>query len=81
MCHEAFSADFAAAFTVRVEGLMDSAAVRGAELEHRSRIQEDAWISDVIRREQGRLRAYVRSKLRATSDIEDVLQDVFVNSY
>ena len=56
---------------------MYSAAVRETELEERSRIEEDAWISDVITREQGRLRAYIRNKLGSTSDIEDVLQDVF----
>ena len=44
---------------------MYSAAVRETELEERSRIEEDAWISDVITREQGRLRAYIRNKLAA----------------
>ena len=57
---------------------MYSAAVRERELEERSRIEEDGWISDVIKSEQGRLRAYIRSRLGGTtSDIEDVLQDVF----
>ena len=56
---------------------MYSAAARETELEDRNRIEEDAWISDVITREQGRLRAYVRRKLGDTSDIEDVLQEVF----
>ena len=57
---------------------MYSAAIRERELKDRSRIEEDGWISDVIKSEQGRLRAYVRSRLGGTtSDIEDVLQDVF----
>ena len=56
---------------------MYSAAVPDTELEDRKRMEEDSWISDVITREQGRLRAYIRNKSGSTGDIEDVLQDVF----
>src|SRR5579862_3744150 len=34
-------------------------------------------ISDIVRREQGRLRSFVRKRVADRSDAEDILQDVF----
>src|ERR1700683_3890499 len=34
-------------------------------------------ISDIVRREQGRLRNFVRKRVADESDAEDILQDVF----
>src|SRR5262245_27349427 len=38
---------------------------------------EDSWISDVVRREQARLRNFIRRRVADPSDAEDILQDVF----
>src|SRR5262245_36619229 len=38
---------------------------------------DDQRISDVVRREQGRLRAFIRRRVPDREDAEDILQDVF----
>jgi RNA polymerase sigma factor (sigma-70 family) len=37
----------------------------------------DARITDIVRREQGRLRNFVRKRVADEGDVEDILQDVF----
>lgn len=39
--------------------------------------EQDRRISETIEREQGRLRGFIRSRVPARWDVEDVLQDVF----
>jgi RNA polymerase sigma factor (sigma-70 family) len=41
-------------------------------------IEQDQRISDVIRREQARLRNFIRRRVPDPRDAEDILQDVFV---
>src|SRR3974390_154476 len=38
---------------------------------------EDLTLAETIRREQGRLRAFVRHRVADREDAEDILQDVF----
>jgi RNA polymerase sigma factor (sigma-70 family) len=40
-------------------------------------LEQDRRISEVVRREQGRLRNFIRRRVRDAGDTEDVLQDVF----
>src|SRR3954467_6206666 len=40
-------------------------------------IEQDQRISDVIRREQARLRNFIRRRVPDPRDAEDILQDVF----
>ena len=39
--------------------------------------EEDQRISDVVKREQSRLRNFIRRRVRDPLDVEDILQDVF----
>ena len=41
------------------------------------RVLSNDRISDIVRREQGRLRSFVRKRVADRSDAEDILQDVF----
>ena len=43
----------------------------------RMAIEQDQRISDVVRREQSRLRDFIRRRVPDPRDAEDVLQDVF----
>jgi len=40
-------------------------------------VEQDARISEVVRREQSRLRRFIRRRVRDPADAEDILQDVF----
>src|SRR5690242_16682721 len=44
---------------------------------HRMKQEQDRWISEIIRREQSRLRNFIRRRVPDRFDAEDVLQDVF----
>jgi len=44
---------------------------------HRMKREQDRWISEIIRREQSRLRNFIRRRVPDRFDAEDVLQDVF----
>jgi len=44
---------------------------------HRMQREQDRWISEIIRREQSRLRNFIRRRVPDRFDAEDVLQDVF----
>ncbi|MBV8517357.1 MAG: sigma-70 family RNA polymerase sigma factor [Acidobacteria bacterium] len=39
--------------------------------------EQDQRIADVVRREQSRLRAFIRRRVRDPRDVDDILQDVF----
>ena len=43
----------------------------------RMAIEQDQRISDVVKREQPRLRNFIRRRVRDPLDVEDILQDVF----
>lgn len=43
----------------------------------RMAFEQDQRIADVVRREQSRLRAFIRRRVRDPRDVEDILQDVF----
>jgi RNA polymerase sigma factor (sigma-70 family) len=40
-------------------------------------VEQDARISEVVRREQSRLRRFIRRRVPDPADAEDILQDVF----
>jgi len=40
-------------------------------------IERDEQISDVVTREQSRLRDFIRRRIPVAADVDDVLQDVF----
>lgn len=39
--------------------------------------EQDRRISDIVRREQARLRRFIRARVRDAGDAEDILQDIF----
>src|SRR5258705_13136969 len=39
--------------------------------------EQDQWISEVVKREQSRLRNFIRRRVPDPRDAEDILQDVF----
>ena len=43
----------------------------------RMAIEPDLWISEVVKREQSRLRNFIRRRVPNPRDAEDILQDVF----
>jgi len=43
----------------------------------RMAFEQDQRIADVVRREQSRLRAFIRRRVRDPRDVDDILQDVF----
>jgi RNA polymerase sigma factor (sigma-70 family) len=47
-----------------------------ASLDHMA-LEQDRQISDVVKREQSRLRNFIRRRVADPRDVEDVLQDVF----
>ena len=40
-------------------------------------LQQDEQIASAVRRERGRLRAFIRRRVLDDGDAEDILQDVF----
>ena len=40
-------------------------------------LEQDERISEVVKREQSRLRNFIRRRVPDASDVEDILQDVF----
>jgi RNA polymerase sigma factor (sigma-70 family) len=51
--------------------------MQGATRLERMTREQDLRIADVVRREQGRLRRFIRRRVPDPGDAEDVLQDVF----
>src|SRR5438477_9609276 len=49
----------------------------GAASLERMALEQDQRISDVIKREQSRLRNFIRQRVEDPGDAEDILQDVF----
>jgi RNA polymerase sigma factor (sigma-70 family) len=43
----------------------------------RMALEQDQWISEVVKREQSRLRNFIRRRVPDPRDAEDILQDVF----
>ena len=43
----------------------------------RMALEQDQWISEVVKREQSRLRSFIRRRVPDPRDAEDILQDVF----
>ena len=60
----------------RVSTLRAHSARRGPRLERMAR-EQDQRIADVFRREQSRLRNFIRRRVPDPRDAEDILQDVF----
>ena len=58
------------------EADQDGGARRRASLE-RMTLEQDQRISDVVTREQSRLRSFIRRRVPDPRDAEDILQDVF----
>src|SRR4029077_20243488 len=54
----------------------DAASPKYMALE-RMAIEQDQRISDVVKREQSRLRTFIRRRVPDPGDAEDILQDVF----
>src|SRR2546422_2738628 len=51
--------------------------MKGAASLERMALKQDQRIADVVRREQSRLRTFIRRRVSDPSDVEDILQDVF----
>src|SRR3989441_10849261 len=51
--------------------------MNGAVSLERMALEQDQRISDVIKREQSRLRNFIRRRVSDPRDAEDILQDVF----
>jgi RNA polymerase sigma factor (sigma-70 family) len=51
--------------------------MRGAASLERMALEQDQRISDVVKREQSRLRNFIRKRVPDPRDAEDILQDVF----
>jgi RNA polymerase sigma factor (sigma-70 family) len=51
--------------------------MKGAESLERMALEQDQRISEVVRREQSRLRNFIRRRVPDPRDAEDILQDVF----
>ena len=51
--------------------------MRGAASLERMGLEQDQRISDVVKREQSRLRNFIRKRVPDPRDAEDILQDVF----
>ncbi|HTH94289.1 MAG TPA: sigma-70 family RNA polymerase sigma factor [Rhodocyclaceae bacterium] len=57
---------------------MDSALIQKNPLFPRAQMAlQDSQISETIRREQGRLRQFIRRRVFDAAEVEDILQDVF----
>src|SRR5437879_12100734 len=51
--------------------------MKGAASLERMAFEQDQWISEVVKREQSRLRNFIRRRVPDPRDAEDILQDVF----
>src|SRR5215218_9386278 len=51
--------------------------MKGAVSLDQMALEADQRISDVVKREQGRLRNFIRRRVPDSRDAEDILQDVF----
>jgi RNA polymerase sigma factor (sigma-70 family) len=51
--------------------------VKDAAIQQRMALEQDQRISEVVRREQSRLRNFIRRRVPDPGDAEDILQDVF----
>ena len=51
--------------------------MKGAESLERMALDQDQQISEIMKREQSRLRNFIRRRVPDPSDVEDILQDVF----
>jgi RNA polymerase sigma factor (sigma-70 family) len=51
--------------------------MKGAESLERMALEQDQRISEVVKREQSRLRNFIRRRVPNPGDAEDILQDVF----
>src|SRR6266436_1263259 len=51
--------------------------MKGAASLDRMALEQDQRISDVVKREQSRLRNFIRRRVPDPRDAEDILQDVF----
>ena len=51
--------------------------MKGAASLERMALEQDQRISEVVRREQSRLRNFIRRRVPDPRDVEDILQDVF----
>jgi RNA polymerase sigma factor (sigma-70 family) len=51
--------------------------MKGAASLQRMALEQDQRISDVVKREQSRLRNFIRRRVPDPRDVEDILQDVF----
>lgn len=56
--------------------MSDAASLRQTELD-RMALEKNQRVSDVVGREQARLRNFIRRRVPDPGDAEDVLQDVF----
>src|ERR1700750_2289573 len=53
--------------------------MKGAASLERMALEQDQRISDVVKREQSRLRNFIRRRVPDPRDAEDILQDVFAS--
>jgi RNA polymerase sigma factor (sigma-70 family) len=51
--------------------------MKGAAIQQRMALEQDGRISEVVKREQSRLRNFIRRRVPDPGDAEDILQDVF----
>jgi RNA polymerase sigma factor (sigma-70 family) len=51
--------------------------MKGAASLERMPLEQDQWISEVVKRERSRLRNFIRRRVPDPRDAEDILQDVF----
>jgi RNA polymerase sigma factor (sigma-70 family) len=51
--------------------------MKGAAIQQRMALEQDQRISEVVKREQSRLRNFIRRRVPDPGDAEDILQDVF----
>jgi RNA polymerase sigma factor (sigma-70 family) len=51
--------------------------MKGVAISERMTLEQDQRISEVVEREQSRLRNFIRRRVPDTRDTEDILQDVF----
>src|SRR5215472_3798191 len=62
---------------VRLHDCMNGAASTGGAALERMAFEQDQRITEVVKREQSRLRNFIRRRVPDPRDAEDVLQDVF----
>src|SRR5579859_4563961 len=62
---------------IRLHKWMNDAASSTYTALERMALEQDRHISDVVKREQSRLRNFIRRRVPDPGDAEDILQDVF----